>query len=149
MTVCLVCSSGGHFAELYRMREAWQHHDAVWVTFDSPDTRAILADERVVYAYAPTNRNVPNFLRNLVLAWRVLGRERPFAVVSTGAGVAVPFLIAARLKGVRSIYIESLSRVCGLSLTGRSAYRLADEFLVQWPELAEHLPNARYHGCVL
>ncbi|MFO7610141.1 MAG: PssD/Cps14F family polysaccharide biosynthesis glycosyltransferase [Candidatus Krumholzibacteriia bacterium] len=149
MRVCLVCSSGGHFTELYRLHDAWRDHDRFWVTFDSPDTRSLLAGEQVLFAASPTNRDLCNLLRNLVLAWRVLGRERPAAMISTGAGVAVPFLLAARLRGVPTIYVESLSRVHTLSLTGRAAYRLADEFLVQWPELAARLPHARYAGRVL
>jgi beta-1,4-N-acetylglucosaminyltransferase len=149
MRVCLVCSSGGHFAELYRLGDAWRTAERVWITFDSPDTRSVLVGEEVVYAASPTTRNLGNLLRNLALAWRVIGRERPVAMVSSGAGVAVPFLLVARLRGVRSVYVESLSRVHSLSLTGRVAYRLADEFLVQWPQLAERLPKARYEGRVL
>ena len=40
--------------------------------------------------YGPTNRNIPNLLRNLRLAARVLREERPAAILTTGAGVAVP-----------------------------------------------------------
>jgi len=149
MRVCLVCSSGGHLTELYRLRDAWQGQERFWVTFDSADVRALLHDEEVVLAAAPTNRNARNLMRNLALAWRVLGARPSDVLISTGAGVAVPFLLAARLRGVRSIYVESFSRVGALSLTGRIAYHLADEFLVQWPDLAARLPKAQYGGRVL
>ena len=48
-----------------------------WVTFDTPDVPEVLAGERVVYARHPTNRNIPNLLRNAVLAIHVIRGERP------------------------------------------------------------------------
>jgi UDP-N-acetylglucosamine:LPS N-acetylglucosamine transferase len=88
-------------------------------------------------------------VRNLFLAWKVLASEKPRVVVSTGAGVCVPFFLLARLKGIKTIYIESLARINELSLTGRMVYPFADEFIVQWPGLAEKLPKARFEGQLL
>ncbi len=81
------------------------------MTFDKSDARSLLADEYVVTAFGPTNRNVPNLLRNLLLAWQVIRRYRPRAVVTTGAGVAVPFAWIGRLAGARIVYVESFTRI--------------------------------------
>jgi UDP-N-acetylglucosamine:LPS N-acetylglucosamine transferase len=99
MRVLLVCSSGGHFKGLLQLRPFWERHERRWVTFDTPTTRAALSGETVAWAHSPTNRNLPNLIRNALLAWRLLGRDRPDLVLSTGAGVAVPFLVLARLRG--------------------------------------------------
>jgi len=149
MKICLVCSSGGHFYELYCLRGAWSTHDQFWVTFHSQDTGHVLKDQKVYTAYCPTNRNLKNLARNLFLAWRVLAREKPRVVVSTGAGVCVPFFLLARLRGIKTVYIESLARINELSLTGRMVYSLANEFIVQWPELAERYSKARFEGQLL
>ena len=65
------------------------------------------------------DRNVRNLASNTILAWRLIRRMRPAVAISTGAGVAVPFLWLARLHGARVIYIESFARTDGLSLTAR------------------------------
>ena len=45
------------------------------------------------------------------------------------------------------VYIESLARIDALSLTGRILYYAVDMFVVQWPELREHVvPRAQYFG---
>ena len=75
--VLLVCSSGGHLLQLLELRPAWEEFPRVWVTFDKSDSGSLLAGERVIHAHGPTNRNVPNLLRNLALARRVIRRERP------------------------------------------------------------------------
>ena len=100
-------------------------------------TRGTFSPSRdVSYAHHPTNRNIRNLLRNLRLAWRLVRRERPRVVISTGAGVAVPFLWAARIYGARVIYVESFARTSGLSLTGRLVRPVVHRLFVQWPEAA-------------
>lgn len=145
--VLLVCSAGGHLLQLYLLRDAWEPFSRMWVTHDKDDARSLLADETVVYAYQPTTRNIPNLLRNLRLAWRLVRRFRPRVVVSTGAGIAVPFIWVSRLFGARVVFIESLTRVESPSLTFRLVHGLASRTYVQWPELASRT-NARYVGTV-
>ena len=89
--VLLVCSSGGHLAQLMRLRPWWESLDRSWACFPLADARSLLEGERVDWVHHPTTRNLPNLVRNLVLAVRVLRRERPDVIVSTGAGAAVPF----------------------------------------------------------
>jgi beta-1,4-N-acetylglucosaminyltransferase len=145
----LVCSSGGHLHQLVALRPAWDGFSRVWVTFDRSDARSLLRDERVVHAYGPTNRNIPNLLRNLVLAARVLAKERPRVILTTGAGVAVPFAWVGRLFGARVVYVESATRIDTPSLTLKLVRPVATRLYVQWPELQERLPSARYRGSVL
>ena len=111
MDVLLVCSTGGHLLQLVSLRRAWEGTSNAWVTFDKSDARSLLAGERVLYAHGPTNRDVGNLLRNLRLAWTLLRRLRPRVIVTTGAGVAVPFCWIGRALGARVVYVESLSRI--------------------------------------
>jgi UDP-N-acetylglucosamine:LPS N-acetylglucosamine transferase len=142
----LVCSSGGHLLQLVQLREAWGDRERVWITFDKSDSRVLLRDERVIHAFGPTNRNVPNALRNLRLALSVLRRERPSAMVTTGAGVAVPFAWLSRLLGVPVFYVESVTRIEELSLRGRMIAPVAQRLYVQWPELAARSSRLRFAG---
>lgn len=146
--VLLVCSNGGHLLQLVQLRELFSLSERAWVTFDKQDARSLLAGEDVDWAYHPTNRNLPNLIRNLGLARRVLGSYRPDLIVSTGAGVAVPFFWLGRVYGARSIFIESFTRITQPSLTGRLVRRLADLVIYQWEELAEHYPQGVYGGCI-
>jgi beta-1,4-N-acetylglucosaminyltransferase len=133
----IVCSTGGHLLQMQELHEAWEPFERVWVTFDKSDSRSLLRGERVVHAFGPTNRNVPNLLRNLRLALRVLRSERPSAILTTGAGVAVPFAWIGRALGIPTIYVESVTRIEGLSLSGRLIAPVAERLYGQWPELTE------------
>lgn len=146
--VLLVCSTGGHLLQLLALREVWDTYPHAWVTFDKSDARSLLSGERVFFAYGPTNRSIPNLLRNLLFAHRVLRETRPRVMLTTGAGVAVPFAWLARLRGARIVYVESLSRIDAPSLSCRLIRPVAHRVYVQWPELARVLPGSRYAGTV-
>jgi beta-1,4-N-acetylglucosaminyltransferase len=146
----IVCSSGGHLLQMLELRDAWSGFERTWVTFDKSDARSLLRDERVVHAFGPTNRNVPNLLRNVGLAIRVLREERPAAILTTGAGVAVPFAWIGKLLGIPTVYMESVTRIEGLSLSARMIAPVASRLYGQWPELAHSSAGRiRFAGNVL
>lgn len=149
MKLCLVASAGGHLMELLLVREAWQDHERLWVTFPTGDAQSLLKGEKTVWAFHPTNRNIPNLVRNAWLAWRLLRRERPDVIMSTGAGVAVPFIWIGRLLKIRSVFIESLAFTTRRSLSGVLVYPFVDHYYVQWPDLARKYAKAVYQGMVL
>jgi beta-1,4-N-acetylglucosaminyltransferase len=144
----LVSSGGGHLDQLAELCADWPVDGQHWVTFDSTQARALLADRDVTFAHGPTNRSVVRLGQNLLLAWRLMRRHRPSALVTTGAGLAVPFCYVARVLGCRVIYVECLSRVSRPSLTGRLVEPVVHEFFVQWPQLVSHYRHARYVGTV-
>jgi UDP-N-acetylglucosamine:LPS N-acetylglucosamine transferase len=142
----LISSTGGHLTQLRLLQPWWAQHERAWVTFDKPDARSGLMDEEVHWAFHPTTRNVPNALRNLRLAWRLVRGYRPDAVVSTGAGVAVPFFLIAKVLGIRTVYVEVFDRVHHPTLTGAICYPLTDVFAVQWPEQRTSYPQGEVIG---
>jgi beta-1,4-N-acetylglucosaminyltransferase len=145
----LVCSSGGHLLLLHQLRPWWEKHDRAWVTFEKTDAQSLLAGERVEWAHYPTQRNIPNLLRNLQLAWRVLRRDRPEMIVSTGAGVALPFFLLGKLFGIRTVFVEAYERVDRPSLTGRLCYPICDMMVLQWEQQRRFYPRGELVGALL
>lgn len=137
----LVCSSGGHLAQLKALSDWWSKHERFWVTFDLPGGEAEITGERTYLAHHPTTRSLRNVLRNGVLAWRCLRSERPDVLVSCGAGVALPFFLIARLLDIPTVYVEVYDRIETPSLTGRLCYPLTSLFLVQWEEQVRFYPD--------
>lgn len=134
MKICLVGSSGGHLTHLYMLKPFWKNKERFWVTFDKEDARSLLKDEKVYGCYFPTNRNIKNLIRNMGVAWKVLRREKPDLLISSGAAVAVPFFYLGKLMGKKLIYIEVYDRIDKPTLTGRLVYPIVDCFIVQWEE---------------
>lgn len=108
-----------------------------------------LKDRGKVYTVAECDRR-SWFKTPLVFlkAVPILLREKPRVVLSTGA---LPFAIVAligKLLGARVIWIESITNVDGLSLSGRFVRFFADLLVVQWPHLAEKYRKAKFLGVI-
>ena len=146
--VMLVCCQGGHFMQMLALKPAWADLQRIWVTTRAADTEALLTDEQAIFAYVPTARSIKNMLRNLWLAAVVVKKHRPDVLLATGGGVTVPLFVVGKLMGARLIYVESLTRVDGPSLTGTLVYPLVDRFFVQWPEAATR-PRMEFVGNLL
>ncbi|MER8026647.1 PssD/Cps14F family polysaccharide biosynthesis glycosyltransferase [Glutamicibacter protophormiae] len=144
-----VGSSGGHLAQMLSMSAWWKHRERAWVTFNTPDAASALDGEQVTWAFHPTTRNPLNALRNLWLSCLVLRRQRPDAVISTGAGVALPFFLMAKLSGIPTIYVEVYDRIDSQTLTGKLCRPLSSAFCVQWEEQLECYPGATVIGPLL
>ena len=124
MTTLLVASSGGHLAELHDLVPRLGVQERRWVTFDSPQSRSLLAGEDVVHVPPAASRDLVGAVRDLVIARKMFRRRRYDRVISTGASVAMSFFVPATAAGVDCAYIESATRTDGPSLTGRMAARL-------------------------
>lgn len=148
MKVCLVGSSGGHLTHLYMLKPFWENKERFWVTFDKEDARSLLQEEKMYPCYFPTNRNIFNLIRNTGLAWKVLRKEKPDLIISSGAAVAVPFFYLGKLFGAKCIYIEVFDRIDKPTMTGKLVYPIADKFIVEWEEMKKVYPKAINLGSI-
>lgn len=148
MKVCLVGSSGGHLTHLYMLKPFWEDKERIWVTFDKEDARSLLIDEEMIPCYYPSNRSIKGLIINSLLAWKVIRKERPDLIISTGAAVAVPFFYIGKLFGAKLIYIEVYDRIDYSTLSGKLVYPIADKFIVQWEEMKKIYPKAINMGSI-
>ncbi len=148
MKVCLVGSSGGHLIHLYMIKPFWTDKERFWVTFPKDDARSLLQGERVYACYYPTNRKIKNLIRNTFLAWKILRKEKPDFIISSGAAVAVPFFYLGKLLRSKCIYIEVYDRMNQSTLTGKMIYPIADRFIVQWETMKKVYPKAINLGSI-
>lgn len=122
MATLLVASAGGHLQELRELLPRLEGPDlteVTWVTYDTPQSRSLLAGENVVFAPYANPRQPLVTARHALLAHKMLKRGRFSHTVSTGSSIAVAFLPRARLSGSSCHYIESAARLEAPSLTGR------------------------------
>jgi UDP-N-acetylglucosamine--N-acetylmuramyl-(pentapeptide) pyrophosphoryl-undecaprenol N-acetylglucosamine transferase len=118
----LVAAGGGHLAQLDRLSRripGAMNDDAVWVTFDTAQSRSLVSGRRHIFVPYIGPRDLRRVLVTMGTARRIVREVRPSLVVSTGNAIAVSFLPVARGMGVRSVYIESAARANGPSVTGR------------------------------
>lgn len=147
MKVCIVSSCGGHLTEVRSLKPAYEAYEHFYVLND----RAILPRDMDGRTYFITHSERDSkFFVNLWEAYRILRKERPDVILSTGAGPAVPFAMVARLCfRTRIVFVETITKIHSPSLTGRIMYLLADRFFYQWESLGRFFPKGEYGGRLL
>lgn len=144
--VCLVSSSGGHYEQLLQLKKWSEDYNVFWVTektkYESP------ADYYVLQIGSNDKYFYLKFIKLFFQVLQIWIKEKPDYIVTTGALVAVPFGLIAKLLRRKIVFIESFARVNDSSQTGRLFYKIADLFIVQWKPLLKEYPNAVYGGSI-
>ena len=134
--VLLVCSPGGHALQLGCLAdEAWDERSHAWVTLQREDARMLEGEHVVLRVRADRAQPLePRQEHRLRLA----ARPPPEAEGDRHdrRRIAVPFAWVGRLFGAKIVYIESLTRIEGPSLSYRLVRPVTSRVYVQWPELA-------------
>jgi UDP-N-acetylglucosamine:LPS N-acetylglucosamine transferase len=149
ISMCLAASAGGHLSQLLRLSAGWAGHKTFYIT-----TTDVVSDRLsrsgAVYVVGESNRRYPlRLLKVLLRCVRIIVRERPDVVISTGASVGCIACYIGKLLGARIIWVDSITNVERISFSGRMVRHIADLFLVQWPELQERYPNMEYVGAIV
>ncbi len=133
-------------AEMLHLQEAFEGHETFFITYDSPRTREL---ERK-YLLRNIGENPLLMARAFVSIYGILRKEKPKLIISTGAEIAIPTFYLAKLFRIKTIFIESWTRVVQPTGTGRIVYPVADVFLVQWERLlTKYGKKARYEGAIV
>lgn len=146
--ICFVSSSGGHWEELMCLREIALENYSFFVTEEGGQVEDCGFEN--VRTLKQINRKEKGFLIHFLKlffeTFKILKEEKPDVVITTGALIAFPFCLCAKLNGKKVVYIESFARVHGKSITGRLVYPFADLFIVQWESMLKCYPKAIYGG---
>ena len=149
MKICLVASAGGHMSQLLKLTDSWQGYEACCVTTTGV-VQEKLQKYGKVYVVGECNRQHPiRVIKVLGRCIKAVLRERPDVVISTGAAAGCMVCFLGKLFGAKVIWIDSITNVERISLSGRMVRYIADLFLVQWPELVEQYKNVEYVGTVV
>lgn len=135
--ILVVCSPGGHFdeARLIMTNVKERHYK-----FVVHGLRAEVGGGRIIHA--PHTDRDWRVLLQLIFAFSCVLRERPKLILSTGSSIAVPFFLVAKIFGVKTVYVESPTRVLTPSLTARIVQYLADRLYVRYESLVPKLRNS-------
>jgi len=145
MKICIACSAGGHLIEALQIYPLIKNYPHFFITFKREQSKELLKNKKIYFVIDP-KRNLFKLLLNFFQVFRILIKEKPKVIISTGAASAIPACFIGKLSGSKIIFIESLAAVDRPSLSGRFAYLIADLFIVQWENLLKFYKKAIYGG---
>jgi UDP-N-acetylglucosamine--N-acetylmuramyl-(pentapeptide) pyrophosphoryl-undecaprenol N-acetylglucosamine transferase len=151
LRICLAGSGGGHLRQLLDLEPVWREYDHFFVTEQSALGESVAKDHRARfvqhYSFGQVRWGQPikmlaAMARNLVQSIRILAKERPDVILTTGAGAVFWTALLGRLTGARLILVESFARFRGPSKFGLMVKPFATDLIVQSPQLKRRWPAA-------
>jgi UDP-N-acetylglucosamine:LPS N-acetylglucosamine transferase len=134
--VLAVASGGGHWVQLLRVIPAFEGHEVVYVTINATYKADVPGEKMHIVNDATRWDRVGSALLALRILW-ILIRERPHAVVSTGAAPGCFAIILGRLLGARTVWLDSVANIEQMSMSGMMVRRYSKLWLTQWSHLAK------------
>ena len=142
-----ISSPGGHWIQLNRLcKQLENRYDIIYAM---PDT--LFKPQQNTRVYSIVDVSADDKWRLLPCALQVLYillKERPKAILSTGAAPGAVAIGLGKLLGIRTIWVDSIANVKQLSRAGRLVQKHADVFLTQWQHLSDG-QTVLFKGAVL
>ena len=152
LKICVGASAGGHMNQLLKLLEVsggWPQRPTFYVT-TLPQLAEKLETLGRTYVIGECNRLHPLMTALVFLkAVKLVFLERPDVVITTGSLPLAMVCIAAKVRGAKVVWIDSIANVEKFSMSGAMVRHFADVFLTQWPELARKYKNTEYVGTLL
>jgi hypothetical protein len=149
LKVGLAASAGGHLVELLKIAGPCIGPKTFAVTTSDIVKNAFEGAVRTYVVCECNRQHLFHVVAVVLQCARILLRERPDVIVSTGAAVGCVMCLLAKILGARVVWLDSITNVNRPSLSGRLVRPFADLFLVQWPELTRGQRDMEYAGAVV
>jgi UDP-N-acetylglucosamine:LPS N-acetylglucosamine transferase len=150
LRVGIAASAGGHLIQLLKISESWKNLEPFCITTSEVVRDKLKQYANRIYVVGECNREHPVLTAKVLYrCMKIVIRERPDVIISTGAAAGCITCILGKLLGAKIVWVDSITNVDRISLSGRMVRYIADLFLVQWPELAEKHRNVEYVGSVI
>lgn len=147
-TIVLISSTGGHRSQIIELKKELINIEKIKL-IEITERNKSSKEGNIYYLKQQDRKNVyiiPILIYNTVKSLYLFLKIRPDIVISTGAGVVIPFLGWTKLFKKKVWFIESFSKVKTPTMTGKIVYKFADRFFVQWETLLSFYPKAEYKG---
>lgn len=154
LRVLFVLGSGGHTARGLILSNQIEAETYFIVPWESEVTKQKVGKNYfsvISPRFRAKDNRIMTMLRTLFLflhSFMILFYVRPHFVISTGSGLTIPPFLLASLFRIKTIYIESPSRVYYPSMAGKILIGKTSLWLSSWPELAKRFESVEYRGMV-
>ena len=152
--ILFISSTGGHFSELMQLKplmEKCKYH----IVTEKTKTNSNLKEKyegKIDFLIYETKKRPFRYafvlLANCFISLYVYLKVRPQIVITTGTHTAGPMCCIAKILGSKLIYIETFANRKTKTVTGKLLYLISDTFVVQWEEMLQIYPKAKYLGWI-
>jgi len=133
--ILAIASVGGHWVQLLRLRPAFEDSEVVFVS--TRPSFATMVEGNKFYSVTDASRwNKFKLVVSFFEIFRIIRKERPGVIVTTGAAPGLLGIFAGKVLGCKTVWVDSIANVEKLSMSGKIAAKVAGRVYTQWEDLA-------------
>lgn len=148
--VLLVCSAGGHLAQILELEPVFKLCKYLIVTENIESNQPLKEKYNIkLILAAGEGRNFEfwkNFFLNIFSALKIILRFNPDIIITTGSHTAIPFCYIGKILRKKIVYILTYARINSKARAANIIYPIANEFIVQWESAQKLYPKSKYLG---
>lgn len=134
--ILAVASIGGHWIQLLRIAKPMEEKYEVVYLCTHPKCATMVEGHQFIqiedYSRWDAWKMVPSFFSLL----KIIRKEKPDAILTTGAAPGLMCILAGKVLGKKTVWVDSIANVQHLSASGRIATKFASKVYTQWQDLA-------------
>jgi len=152
----ILLGMGGHTSQILKLVDSLgpkYKYDYIIGDDDQTSSKKIKFKGKIYKMFNPRKMNDNSlfivFLKMfpaIIDAFRILLKSKPKVVISAGPSMTIPLFWAAKIMGIKTIFVESWVRVHHGSETGKFVYPISNLFLIQWETMKKVYPKSIYVG---
>lgn len=150
--VMFIASTGGHLAEILKVKKLFKKYSYILVTEKNSISINLQNEYNIEFLKLGSKVNIIKYIPvcfiNIFKSLYLYFKYRPKVIYTTGAHTCVPLCIIGHFFKTKIIFIEVFDRIDNPSLTARIVYKFSDVFIVQHKEMLKVFPKAKYIGSV-
>ena len=147
LDILIVSSCGGHLFEIREFKNIYKKFNYHYILNDKIHIESDMKNKTTFVTHSERDYKI---LINFYEAYIFIKKYKPKILLSTGAGIIVPFSIIGKLFfNTKIIYIETVASINQPSLTGIIMKYLADDIFYQWKSLEKFFPKGRFIGSII
>ncbi len=147
--VLAIASPGGHWIQLNKICNPLEDRfDVVYVTPGAQYSSKNNSSRRILNI---TDASATSKSKLIPLVFQLLWifiKERPTAIISTGAAPGAIAFLLAKFLPIKTIWIDSIANTAEISRSGRMVKNHSDLVITQWENLSDG-KDIVYHGSIL
>ena len=144
--ILAISSPGGHWTQMQRVTSAFSGNEVVYVSTLKGYAKEVAANKYYQVKDASAWSKLSLIILFLQLI-KIIIKERPDIVISTGAAPGLFAVIISRFVGSRTIWLDSIANYEKVSFSGRLAKYFTHLHLTQWEHLRSQ--KTQFSGKVL
>lgn len=146
MKVLAVASAGGHWIQLLRLTKAFEGNEIIYIS-TKMGFKTMVGDNEYHIIQDSNRKNKLGLLKTFMQVIKLVKSIKPSIIITTGAAPGLMCIVAGRILGIKTVWVDSIANVEELSMSGKIASKIAHIIYTQWPELATG--KIKYRGSIL